>query len=375
MKIAIVTLTTTSRRTGVAEYLINLIDELQQIDKKNQYYIFTGKDNRYMFSLSASNFQEITLPLTHDPGFLMRPLFHFWLIFLLPFWARLKKVDVIHLPNTLFVTRFFPTVITIHDVAEYKAPKYSKFRTFFRKIMINAAIKNSVEIITVSESSARDLRGLGARKVVPIHLGFTNPFSAYTGDEENIVLSKYNLINTRYVLFVGTLLKHKNVPTLVAGFKQVWEKDRSVKLVLVGAPDNDYGNVQTAIAEHGLKDSIALLNYVSYEEKLVLLKKCQVFCLISSYEGFGIPILEAQAAGVPVIANNVSSLPEIGGAGVFLVNPKNLKDETSKAIWLILNDPILRSQLIQIGSENIHRFSWNKLAEKTLKIYQKINQK
>jgi glycosyltransferase involved in cell wall biosynthesis len=368
VKIAIVTLTTTARRTGVAEYLINLIHELQQLDTINQYYIFTGKDNRYMFSLSSSNFKEINLPLTHAP--IMRPLFHFWQIFILPIWCWLNKVDVVHLPNTLFVSGLSPTVSTIHDVVELKTKKYSALRTFFRKLMIQSSIRFSKRIITVSESTAKDLTMLGAKRPVTIHLGFTNPFISFMPPHvDGQVLQKYNLTEKPYVLFIGTLLKHKNVPTLIEAFKVAKDKLPSLNLVLVGSPENDIDTVNSTIANHNLQNHVSILNYVTHDEKLIILRNAKVFCLISSYEGFGIPVLEAQAAGVPVIVNNVSSLPEVGGAGVLLVDPSNLKVEVSLGIINLVNDNFLREELIKKGFQNIEQFSWTTAAQKTLQVY------
>jgi len=372
VRIAIVTLTTTARRTGVAEVLINLFYELQKIDKENQYYIFTGRDNRYMFSLESPNFKEIILPLKHDPGFLMRPLFHIWQIFILPICCRMNNIDLIHLPNTLYVSKFFPTVCTIHDVVELKIKKYSPVRTFFRRVMINSAIRNAKKITTISDSSASDLAAMGATNVIPIHLGFTNPFDQLNLDNSDKILEKYRLKDTSYVLFIGTMLKHKNIPTLIAAFKLAKENNQLLKLVLIGAPDNDFSNITQTIAFLKLEQDVHLLSFVSQEEKLIILKNCSVFAFISSYEGFGIPILEAQAAGIPVVANNISSLPEVGGDGVLLVNQNNLKEETAQGIIMLLNNETLRADLVTKGYENIKRFSWKSYATKILEVYSEV---
>lgn len=375
MKIAIVTLTTTDKRTGVAEYLINLINELQRIDKTNQYYIFTGKDNRFMFSINATNFKEIMLPLKHRPPALMRPAFHFWQIFILPVLCRIRKIDLIHLPNTLVVTGWTPTVSTIHDIVEYKVPKYSAVRTFFRKLMIRSAIRNSAEIITVSESSARDIKSLGGKKVTAIHLGFRDPFAAVDVDQQSDeILKKYNLRDVSYILFVGTILKHKNVPTLISAFARIKTEHPDTKLVLVGSADNDLMNVKQAINKATLHGEVHMLDYIADIEKLVILKNAKVFCFISAYEGFGIPVLEAQAAGVPVIVNNVASLPEVGGDGVLVVEPSNLEQETAEALSYLLKDSLARLHFIAKGFQNIQRFSWRTCAEKTLKAYRELEQ-
>lgn len=376
MKIAIVTLTTTNKQTGVAEYLINLIRELQRIDQTNQYYIFTARDNRYMFSVHANNFREVILPLTDTPTFIMRPAFHFWQIFILPIWCRIKKIDLIHLPNTLLVTGWFPTVSTLHDVVEYKARKYSAIRTYCRKLMVRSAIKHSIQIITVSNSSARDIKSLGAKKVTAIHLGFRNPYTLLDlHQERDDVLRRYNLLDVPYVLFVGTMLKHKNVPTLIASFARIKKEHPATKLVVVGSRSNDFENVRRTIKHHDLKDDVYLLNYIAEREKLIILKNAKIFCLISSYEGFGIPVLEAQSAGVPVIVNNVSSLPEVGGEGVLLVDPSNLEEETACGISSLLQDVEARNYLIEKGFENILRFSWEILAKRTLNAYQESKEK
>jgi glycosyltransferase involved in cell wall biosynthesis len=374
MKIAIVTLTTTARRTGVAEYLINLIDQLQEIDHSNHYYIFTGKDNRYMFKLSSDNFMEIRLPLTHDPGFLMRPLFYCWLTFVLPLWCKKHKVNLVHLPNTLFASGLFPTVTTIHDIVELKTKKYSRLRTVFRKLMINSCIRNSKSVITVSNSSAKDIVELGATNVAPIHLGFNNPFASFdaTTARVNEVLKKHNLLGAPYLLFIGTLLRHKNIPVLLEAFKISKREIPLLKLVLIGAPDNDFSNIIGTVQRLGLDTEVSILNYMEQNEKLVILKNSSIFCFISSYEGFGIPILEAQAAGVPVIVNNISSLPEVGGDGVFLVSSSNLVEETAKAIEKLMTDRNAREELIKKGHQNLTRFLWRDFAQKTLTEYSKL---
>jgi glycosyltransferase involved in cell wall biosynthesis len=374
MNIVIVTLTTTARRTGVAEYLINLIEQLQKIDHYNHYYIFTGQDNRYMFTLSSPNFTEIRLPLTHAPGFLMRPLFYCWLTFILPLWCKKHKVNLVHLPNTLFASGLFPTISTIHDIVELKTKKYSLLRTFFRRLMINSCIRNSKSIITVSNSSAKDIVELGAISVTPIHLGFNNPFASFevTSTKENEVLKRHNLLGVPYLLFIGTLLRHKNIPVLLDAFKKSKHETPLLKLVLIGAPDNDFSNIIETVQRLDLDTEVSILNYVEQDEKLIILKNSSIFCFISSYEGFGIPILEAQAAGVPVIVNNVSSLPEVGGEGVYLVSSLNLAEETAKAITKLITDHDLREGLIKKGYQNLTRFSWKDFAQKTLTEYSRL---
>jgi glycosyltransferase involved in cell wall biosynthesis len=372
MKIAIVTLTTTAKRTGVAEYIIHLLEGLQRIDKDNEYIVFTGRDNSYMFSFLAGNFREERLPLSH--GKWMRPIFYFWLVVILPFKCWKDKINLVHLPNTMFVTGLFRTVSTIHDITELKTRKYSPLRTFFRWLMVKSAILRSELVLTVSKSSANDLTALGAKKILNIPLGFTSPFPLKISlEQQSKILVKYNLLGVRYVLFIGTLLKHKNVPTLIEAVASARKKIQDLELVIVGANGNDSKSVLTAINETGLDRQIHLLNFIDQQDKLVILKNASIFCFISSYEGFGIPVLEAQAAGVPVIVNAVSSLPEVGGLGAYYVNPEFLVDQTSRALEKLSIDEGLRERLVSLGQQNLLRFCWESFSESTFKAYQTLS--
>lgn len=371
MKIAIVTLTTTSKRTGVAEYLINLTDRLQHLDKLNKYYVFTSVDNSYMFKLIVPNFKEIKLRITHSK--LGRVIFYIWLIFIFPIWCKINSIKLVHLPNTFFVSGLFPTISTIHDITELKAKKYSRFRTFFRRLMIQSAIKNSKAIITVSSSSAKDLLELGAVNVFPINLGFDSPYPLKESAQDIIkVLDKYKVTSKKYILFIGTLMKHKNVPSLIYAYQKALKTGIDADLVIVGAPDNDMNEITRAINVSEM-NRIKLISFIPAFDKFSLLSHARIFCLISSYEGFGIPILEAQAAQVPVIASKISSLPEVSGIGAHFVSPVNLIDETADAICKLWDDRNYQAELIDGGIQNIARFSWHRFASETLDVYLKIH--
>ena len=371
MRIAIVTATTTDRITGVAEYLINLIDHLQSIDRDNSYFVVTTRDNSYMFDLHAPNFVETMLPLRQKPWLPMRLAYHAWQSLYLPWWCRRRKIDLVHLPNTLFVSPLIESVVTIHDITELKTAKYSKVRTFIRKMMILSAIRFSRRIITDSDSTRIDLTAMGAKNAATIHLGFDDSPSpeAASWSEELRVLDAYKVERDRYVICIGTIMKHKNLPNLIRAFGRIGERAHGYKLLLVGAHDNAYQDVVAAIADNDLSGRVSLLNYVTLDEKRVLLKNARLSCLISSYEGFGIPVLEAQAAKVPVLISNVSSLPEVAGEGAMAADPSDVADIADK-MMACLTDEGLRASLVARGTKNLERFSWRRCAAATLKVYE-----
>lgn len=149
----------------------------------------------------------------------------------------------------------------------------------------------------------------------------------------------------KYILYLGTGHKRKNIEGLKEAYKILKEKY----------------NIEHELILAGVK------NYISEEEKGELLKNADVFVYPSFYEGFGMPVLEAQVAGVPVVVSNVSSLSEILDDSALLVDPKN-PSEIAQAIYKIITNPDLKQDLIKRGYENIKRFDWKKCAQETLKV-------
>jgi len=160
----------------------------------------------------------------------------------------------------------------------------------------------------------------------------------------------------KYILYLGSDNPRKNIDGIIAAFEILKGKYKIPhKLVLAG------------LRQDGKSQDIIFMSYVDENKKWELLKNAEVFVYPSFYEGFGMPVLEAQKMGVPVVASNTSSFPEILGDSALLVNPNN-PSEISEAIFKVLSDEYLRNELIKKGFENIKKFSWLKCAEETLKV-------
>ena len=177
-----------------------------------------------------------------------------------------------------------------------------------------------------------------------------------------------------YALFVGTIQPRKNLVRLAQAYAQL-VKSHSVPwdLVIAGGRGWLSGEVVAAIEALGLPDRIHLLGYVPESQLPPLLNGAQLFCFVSLYEGFGLPILEAQAAGVPVMTANNSSLPEVAGDAAILVDPTDV-DAIAEAMLRLSSDEALRQQLIVAGRANVARFSWQKAARETLAVLLKAAQ-
>jgi glycosyltransferase involved in cell wall biosynthesis len=189
-------------------------------------------------------------------------------------------------------------------------------------------------------------------------------------------------MTTPYLLFLGRLEERKNVVRIIEAFGILKEKYKIPhRLVLAGKRGYGYGSIKYQISlsvrQAGnikYRDEVVELGYVSEEEKWELLKHADVFVFPSLYEGFGIPILEAQSVGAPVLTSNTSSLPEVGGEGAVFVDPWSA-ESIAEGIWRVLSDGVFRDGIIAKGSRNVERFSWERCAEEVAATFSKRNER
>jgi glycosyltransferase involved in cell wall biosynthesis len=375
VKIAISTLVTPVRKSGVGNYVINLLGALQRIDQgENEYYIFIGQDTKHLFSVLASNFHPVYLPFSHDPRWLMRPLYYLWQNSLIYLSLKYYQIEVLHFPNlSPLWTHFAPTVVTIPDVAEFLVPKYSKLRQSYRKILPYFITKNSDIIITISNSAREDIAkvtGYSPEKIKVTYLA--SRFSvSLSPDSLHEVHDKYGFSGS-YILHVGGALPHKNVKRVIDAF-MLLKKHHQIphRLLLVG----DKGNIDTVLTAEAEQlvnqKQIIFTGYIQDNELVELYKNASVFVFPSLYEGFGLPVLEAMTFGVPVVTSNVSSLPEVAGDAALLVDP-NDTEMLVQAILSLLQNVKLRDDLICKGKIQAAKFSWDECARQTLAVYERI---
>lgn len=366
MNILISTILSTKHKVGVTQYLIGLIKYLQKIDNTNKYFVVTSTDNYKFFNFTSFNFHEIRVNIKEKNRLQLRFKYFIWYLFTLPKLAKKNHIDLIHEPCAWFINKKIKTIVTIHDLIELKTQKYNNLISYIKKRMIISSIKNSKKIIAVSNSTQRDIENSFRKESNLIYNGidkneFINPCFIET-------LVKYDVQEKGYFIFVGTIQKHKNLLNLLEAFAILPPTFESYKLVLVGKPDNAQKELKKLIDKLSLEKKIIFTTHVSEAEKITLIKKSKALLLVSNYEGFGFPILEAQSLGVPVIVSNNSSLPEIAGEAALFVNQNDSKD-IAKKMEQLLNNIALCDTLIIKGLKNIERFSWEDCARKTLSLY------
>lgn len=295
-------------------------------------------------------------------------------------WTQLRLAAELawQTPSVFFNTEqilplFAPkrSVVTVHDLAYEIFPReYAPRHRAYLQFVTRHAVHKAKKIIAVSERTKRDISKYYAvpqRKIEVIYHGFMHN---QLKDPEDVAhdINARKLLPTHnpYFLFVGRLEKKKNIVRLIEAFEYFCARTKEpFDLVLAGAPGFGYEQIAYAIKHSPYASRIHESGYVSPEVKTVLYTHAFAFVFISLYEGFGLPVLEAQNAGIPVIASDTSSIPEVVGKAGIMVDPQD-PVAVAKAMEDLLVHKKLRPYLIKKGYENLERFSWKQSAQQTL---------
>ena len=379
MKILIDAFGIVDKTTGVGQYSLQLLSALSEIDNKNEYHINLSKklnDNHSVFNLK--NKQNIFF--IRDDVSAIGPKKQFYYYKLLR--RNRFKFDLFHSLNSeLPLYGNIKSVVTFHDLKYIKYPyflnKFSTIKSKYLKYTMKKGAEKANKIIAVSRSTKKDiihLLGIEKDKIKVIYEA--SNLGIYSRKNDNIlnsdILKKYS-IQKPYFLYVGEKRPHKNLKGLIKAFAIFKEKYdiRNISLVLTGKEYSAYSRYITTAENLGVKDSLIFTGFIPGKYLKTIYSEAEVLLLISFYEGFGIPILEAMECGTPVITSNISSMPEVAGEAALLVNPNNIQ-EIAEKMNNIANSEILRKQLIESGYKRVKQFSWEKTARQTLKVYNEI---
>ncbi|TGC10614.1 glycosyltransferase family 4 protein [Methanolobus halotolerans] len=357
---------------GSRTYAYNLIQEIMKEHKEIEIALFGGDKVQNYTPINPFPQNEFLRVIWEN-------------LSIIPYMKK-EGIDVFHgLKNVAPYYNYSntKTVITVHDITPLIFPSMLPLKAQMYWNIIKFNIKKADKIISVSNTTKNDLiktLNIDKDKISVIYHGISEEFKIIPTVEKNrsVYLAKYGLNlpeSSIVVLAVSTIHPRKNYLNLITAFNAVKEKSSiPVHLVIVGKVDNEsYSKeVNHLIATNNLSNNVHLLGYVPDEELPALYNLADLFVYPSIYEGFGLPILEAQACGCPVITSNLSSMPEVAGNGAILVDPTNMEEITS-AIYTLVLDSRLRKELIEKGMENCKKFSWEKCAEETLNVYAGVN--
>ena len=287
--------------------------------------------------------------------------------------AGLSSAGVLHAPNPAAIPPAGPgqrLVVTVHDLAFELYPGMfpRTWRTLYRT-GLRAAVRRADAIITPSRNTAEDL--LSRTNVRPERLHIV-PLAAsleVLSDDPEATLARLK-IPRPYVLFVGTLEPRKNLVRLIRAYRRVAAAGLPHALVLAGPLGWENQPLHREIALSGPGD-IVMTGAASEGDRDALYRGASAFAYPSLYEGFGLPVLEAMARGVPTIASSSSSVPEVAGEAALSVNPRSVR-EIAHAIETVLTDPELAEKLSLRGRARAERFSWDETARLTLEVYEMV---
>jgi len=295
------------------------------------------------------------------------------------------KVDIVHFlvfdlfQKTLPTNINVPIVVTVHDVTplvfakHYPAGIKGNINLFIQK----RALRKVDRVIAISENSKKDIEaylGIQTKKISVVHSGVGKQFKKI--DDKKVletVKRKYNLPEN-FAFYSGNVNWNKNI----VGMTQACIS-AGIDLVIVGKSfeqkkDLNHPEMKSYkefLNKFNYNPKVHILGFVPDDEMVAILNLAAVSLFVSFYEGFGFPILEAQACGVPVLSSKLSAMPEVGGKGVMYVDPYDV-DEMTYKIQLVVQDEKLRKDLIAEGTDNVGRFSWEKCAEETVIVYSKL---
>ncbi|MFH1223904.1 MAG: glycosyltransferase family 1 protein [Pseudomonadota bacterium] len=345
------------KMSGPARHLINLVDGLNEVAPQNKYTVvindkvafdhFGDKVDVYWArSKFSSPMEYIEIP---------------------KIISKLKP-DIFHNPyfSPIIPKKNIPYIITIHDLINITHQK-NIFKKFFYKAAVQHACRLSDRVLTVSEYSKEEIANiLHVRRehIDVIYNGIQDKFFHHLDEKRMLeVKNKYELPD-KYILYVGSHDVHKNLKGTIDAFMQA---KVDVPLVLALTWNEIRGYCSTSLKP----DNVICVGPVTDIDLPYIYKKASLFVFMSFIEGFGLPVVEAFASGVPVITSNVTSLPEISRGCAIEVDPHDIPAIAS-AIKIALSDNIIRERNVKMGLERAKDFTIKRMAERVLRVYDKI---
>jgi glycosyltransferase involved in cell wall biosynthesis len=346
---------------GTEIYLRHLLAALAAIDEANQYVVFTNRETGTSLAPAQPNFQHAPQAVRAS----IRPARLLWEQTLLPLAAARHRLDVLFNPGfTAPALCPCPTVTVFHDLQHKRHPEY--FRWFdlpFWRLFLWSSAHTSRLLLADSEATRADLLRyyrLPQSKVRVAPLGVDERFFEIGRERRERQLAPY-------FLCASTLHPHKNLDPLIRAFAD-WRRSRpEFRLVIAGLRGFHTAALESLIAELGLQNAVRLAGWLPREELYLLFRGAWAFVYPSTFEGFGLPLLEALAAGLPTACSAIEPLASLAGEAALTFDPLD-PQALRAAIESVACDETLRERLSRQGPLRAAQFSWRKTAQATLEI-------
>ncbi len=340
--------------TGTETYSRELVRALLALDDKNQYRLYTRQSAPRDYFGAASNLEIRAIPFPR-----------LWTHARLSFEMLTRSPDALWVPaHVLPLVHPRRSIVTVHDLGQLRFPEaYPARQRLYHNWAARWNARAASHLLADSEATRDDLAQfyrVAPEKITVVYPAYDaqrfQPMRDAVRIEE--IKSRFR-IDGDYILAIGTLQPRKNYARLIEAFGKL--QITNYKLLIVGKRGWLYDSILARAKELNLQSRVSFLDYVSASDLPALIGGARVLAFPSLYEGFGLPVLEAQACGTPVVCSMTSSMPEVAGDGALLVDPFDV-DAIAGAIQRALSDDALRGKLIAHGFENIKRFSWEQSA-------------
>ena len=379
--------------TGLGKYTEKLILNLVLLDSRNQYFIFLKDSNWDYLALKSKNFKKVPANI---PWYSIEEQLRMEQIY------NSKNLDLVHITHfnaPLFYRGKF--IVTVHDLIHHHFKEQStttRNLLFFKtkrigyQIVIKNAIKRSQKIIVPSNFVKEEIFSnfkVKPAKIVVTYEAAEEEYSKNWKLESEVLLRKignWKLPKRNpFLVYVGNAYPHKNLNNLLDAFKLLVDSSQSavhrlkktvnsepttdnLRLIIVCPRDIFSQRLQSEIKNRNLEDKVEIKGYLKPDELSKLFQKAQAYVFPSLSEGFGIPGLNAMAAGLPVVCSDIPVLHEVYGEAAIYFNPHDPKDIAGKIKKVLTSDT--GSELVKKGREQVKKYSWQKMAQETLEVYE-----
>ncbi len=352
---------------GTETYARSLITALGRLDEDHEYTVFVNRESADLDITPNESFTRVVCPVIA----MQRAYRYGWEQVMLPLQLRRLNPDLVHsLGYVGPLASGKPQVVSVHDLnyLGHSGRRTPIGRRAFR-FFVERTVKRASHVITISNFSRGEIMrhlGVPPEKVSVVYCAAKEAVADSHKTFENEILMN---VTQPFMVALSSLSAHKNIARLIAAFAKI-SPEVPQSLVLIGHMPEKSAEIRAELQRAG-DHRIHFTGFIPDDDVDALMERASLFVFPSLYEGFGLPILDAQEAGVPIACSNVAALPEVAGEGAILFDPLSVDDMAEKLKRALL-DPELRNALVEKGRQNAHRFSWDKAARETMDIYRKV---
>jgi len=363
------------RRGGAETYSRNLLAALLELNTSDTFVVFLGQEGADALELDSPYLEESVCPVASR----WRPLRAAWEQFFFGRWVARTGVEVLYCPHSLLPTRsLVPAVQLVLDLQVFDLPEHFggvKRKYLYRRLPASAYCAE--QIISISQFTKQKVVEhlcQPAEKITTIWLAAGREYHPRAEEEVAGVRQNYGL-ERPYLLTLATSHKHKLLDRLVRVFDRLkGERGWEDRLILGGLPGSGHHELMTALSQCRHKEDIRHLGRVASGDLPARYTGARAFIFPSSYEGFGLPVVEAMACGTPVVSSNRGSLPEVADGAALLFDPL-VEQEMATSLQRVVEEPGLRAHLREQGLRRVQPLSWEKTARETLQVLREVGER